>query len=231
MPVLRRAMKIITFGIKIRRQMNSYIKEACVENLFQVEKAKMKGADRIELCDRLDLDGTTPSRDLVLVAQRTGLPVRVMIRPRGGDFVYSEDELNEMINSIKLCKDLGVEGVVLGILEKDDNMNFQQIQRLAKIASPLKVVVHKAIDDTPNPVDAVQKLTEIKEVSAVLTSGGKATALEGWKILRQMLEIAGGKLEIVAAGKITDENIDEVHHLIGADAYHGKKIVGDLNTN
>ncbi|WP_424492410.1 copper homeostasis protein CutC [Salinimicrobium sp. GXAS 041] len=211
--------------------MSSYKKEACVGNLLQVKQAKIRGADRVELCDRLDLDGITPSRDFIVAAVKTGLPVRVMIRPRAGDFIYSEAEFDEMIDSIKLCKELGVEGVVFGILDKEHNLNFKQIERLAEIASPLKVVVHKAIDETPNPVDAVRNLLKIEAVSAVLTSGGKSTALEGEEILKKMLKVAGRKFEIVAAGKITDKNIHEVHHLVGAGTYHGKKIVGDLNSN
>lgn len=209
--------------------MSKYIKEACVENLSQVVQAKKRGADRIELCDRLDLDGTTPSRQLIVSAKETGIPVRVMIRPRGGNFVYTEEELIQMIVSIEFCKKAEVEGVVFGILKNDNRLDYQQIGKLAGIASPLKVVVHKAIDDTPDPVEAVKNLLLIENISAVLTSGGKPTAFEGQESLREMVKLMGDRMEIVAAGKITDDNIEEVHKQIGAKAYHGKKIVGNLS--
>lgn len=209
--------------------MSKYIKEACVENLSQVVQAKKRGADRIELCDRLDLDGTTPSRQLIVSAKETGIPVRVMIRPRGGNFVYTEEELIQMIVSIEFCKKAEVEGVVFGILKNDNGLDYQQIGKLAGIASPLKVVVHKAIDDTPDPVEAVKNLLLIENISAVLTSGGKPTAFEGQESLREMVKLMGDRMEIVAAGKITDDNIEEVHKQIGAKAYHGKKIVGNLS--
>ena len=209
--------------------MSSYLKEACVENLSQVIQAKQNGADRIELCDCLDLDGTTPPKDLIVAAKETGIPVRVMIRPRGGSFVYSEEEIDQMLASIEFCKEVGVEAVVFGILKSNGELDYEQIGILAKAASPLKVVIHKAIDDTPDPVAAVKKLKVIDEVSSVLTSGGRPTALEGQEVLREMLAASNGRIEIVAAGKITDENIDDLHSLIGARAYHGKKIVGDLS--
>lgn len=209
--------------------MSKYIKEACVENLSQVVQAKKRGADRIELCDRLDLDGTTPSRQLIVSAKETGIPVRVMIRPRGGNFVYTEEELIQMIVSIEFCKKAEVEGVVFGILKNDNRLDYQQIGKLAGIASPLKVVVHKAIDDTPDPVEAVKNLLLIENILAVLTSGGKPTAFEGQESLREMVKLMGDRMEIVAAGKITDDNIEEVHKQIGAKAYHGKKIVGNLS--
>lgn len=207
----------------------NYIKEACVENLSQVLQAQKKGADRIELCDRLDLDGTTPSRELIRAAKETGIPVRVMIRPRGGNFIYSEKELKEMQESILFCKEQGVEGVVFGIQKEDGSLNYEQIQKLAEFASPLKVVVHKAIDSTPDPVDAVKDLLKIGEVSSILTSGGMETAFEGKDNLKKMIEIADGQIEIVVAGKVKDSNIEQLHQFLHSTAYHGKRIVGDLN--
>lgn len=207
----------------------NYLKEACVENLSQVLQAQKKGADRVELCDRLDLDGTTPPRELIKAAMETGIPVRVMIRPRGGDFIYTDEELEEMENSILFCREMGVEGVVFGIQKEDGILNYERIQKLAKIASPLKVVVHKAIDSTPDPVDAVRKLLEIREVSSILTSGGMETAFEGKDNLKKMIEIADGQIEIVVAGKVTNDNIEQLHQYLHSSAYHGKRIVGELN--
>lgn len=209
--------------------MKLFIREACVENLDQVIKAKEKGADRVELCDRLDLDGITPSRELIRASIASGIPVRVMIRPRSGNFLYSEEELAEMTDSINFCKDVGAEGVVFGIQQPDGHLNYKQIDRLLKISFPLKVVIHKVIDETPDPVGSVKRLMEIDGVTGVLTSGGmNRTAFEGEKALIDMVKIAGNKFEIIAAGKITDKNVKELHEILGARAYHGKLIVGVL---
>ncbi len=209
--------------------MDQFIKEACVEKLEQVIKAKEKGAGRVELCDRLDLGGTTPSRELIRTSIACGIPVRVMIRPRGGDFQYSEVELEEMIDSINFCKESGVEGVVFGMQQLDKTLNYEQIVKLVNISFPLKVVIHKVIDETPDPLSSVENLMKVNGVTGVLTSGGmNLTAFGGKKTLMDMLKISGNKLEIIPAGKITDKNVMELHKILGAKAYHGKQIVGSL---
>lgn len=200
-----------------------------MENLHQALKAEKNGADRIELCAHLQLDGLTPSKELIIEAkQKLKLPVRVMIRPRGGDFVYSEEELETMKASIEFCKTIGVEGVVFGILERDNRLNLKEIEKLANFAKPLKVVVHKAIDKTPNPLEALRKLAYIEGITTVLTSGGKKTAFEGKEILKDMLKICRNQIEVMPAGKITNNNIQELHQYLGAKAYHGKCIAGSL---
>ena len=210
-------------------KMNNFIKEACVGNLQESLRAEEKGADRLELCANLDVGGTTPSEELILQAkQQVTIPLRIMIRPRGGDFVYSEAELEEMRTSIKFCKKAGVEAVVFGILKPDNSLNIEEMAEFARLAAPLKVVIHKAIDLTPDPVAAMESLKAIDEVATVLTSGGKATAFEGRENLKKMLEIGGRKIEIMPGGKVSDTNVEELHHILNARAYHGKLIVGDL---
>lgn len=211
-------------------QMNTFKTEACVGSLNQILEAMKKGADRVELCDRLDLDGVTPPKQVILNAKAEGMvPLRVMVRPRGGNFVYIDDELREMISSIKFCKALGVEGVVFGILKADGSLDIGKISRLTKIAYPLKVTIHKAIDETPNPVEAVRELVKIKGITGILSSGGRNTANEGKEILKEMLEISGDLLEIIPAGGITQYNVQELHSFLKAKVYHGKRIVGDLS--
>ena len=210
--------------------MKSFITEACVGSLNQIREARKRGADRVELCDRLDLEGITPTWEEILNAKAEGMvPLRVMIRPRGGNFVYTDEELQEMISSIEYCKALGVEGVVFGILQVDGNLDIENISRLTKIALPLEVTIHKAIDETSNPVDAVRELVKIGGITGVLTSGGSSTAYEGKEIIKKMLEVAGERIEIIPAGGVTRNNVDELHSLLGAKAYHGKRIVGNLS--
>ncbi|MCG9972140.1 copper homeostasis protein CutC [Christiangramia crocea] len=209
--------------------MEGIIKEACVENLDQAINSQALGANRIELCSNLAVEGLTPSKSLIEAAKETlNIPVRVMIRPRAGDFCYSEDELTQMRESINLCKKIGVEGVVFGILNKDNTLNIEAIKSLAKEAYPLKVVIHKAIDSTPDTVESLKQLLNIKEISTILTSGGKSNAFEGADILKKMVQLAGDEIEILAQGHITPNNLTELHDLIGANAYHGKYIMGKI---
>ena len=210
--------------------MEKFLKEACVENLDQALRAEAKGADRIELCAHLNLDGLTPSRELIVEAsQQLNIPLRIMIRPRGGNFLYSAEEVKMMIASIEFCKAVGVEGVVFGILDSDRKLNLEVIKQLTDVATPLKVVIHKAIDHTVEPLEGLVQLTEIEGVTSVLTSGGAQTALEGKEVLKEMLRLCRGGIEIVPAGKITHNNIYEMHEYFDAKAYHGKRIVGDLS--
>lgn len=209
--------------------MNTYIKEACVETFEQAVNAEKKGADRIELCSNLHLDGLTPSDNLILsVTRKLKIPVRVMIRPRGGDFVYTKAELDQMQASIEFCKDVGVDGVVFGILNSSSALNLKAITGLVHIAYPLNVIIHKAIDVTLDPLQSLRELSTISGITGILTSGGALTAVQGKNVIEAMLFHFDEKLEIVVAGKITVTNIDEVHAMIKARAYHGKLIVGQL---
>ncbi|MEE4259146.1 MAG: copper homeostasis protein CutC [Bacteroidales bacterium] len=206
------------------------ILEACVESVKEAILAEKRGANRLELCSRLDLDGLTPERELIeQVMYKVHIPVKVMIRPRACDFIYSTDELSAMKDDIRFCKQVGVQGVVFGALDKDDHLNLDQIQLLADEASPLEVTIHKAIDQTPDPLASLKELTKLSNITSVLTSGGAATAFDGKKIIKKMLQVSGGKIQIIAAGKITNVNLTEIHHLIGAHEYHGRKIAGILN--
>lgn len=210
--------------------MNSFIKEACVENLSQAIMAEKKGANRLELCSNLEVGGLTPTEELIVeIVKETNIPVRVMIRPRAGGFVYSEDEIAQMKASIGLCKNAGVEGVVFGALKNNNSLDLQAIFELISLAQPLKVVIHKAIDETPNLFNSVHELVKMGGVDTILTSGGCATAAEGKEILKEVLKICEGRIQLMPAGKITNDNLHWLHKFIGATAYHGKKIVGDLS--
>lgn len=206
-----------------------YLKEACVETLDQALAAEVKGADRLELCAYLAFDGLTPAPDLIKkVIEQVKIPVRVMIRPRNGDFKYNEDELEHMQKSIEFCKKLGVEGVVFGVLNPDSTLNLEALEQLTKVAKPLSVVVHKAIDATPEPLEALKQLLKIKGIDTVLTSGGRSNAFDGSETLKTMMELAGDQVEVMPAGKITQFNLQELHAQLGAKFYHGSRIVGEL---
>lgn len=206
--------------------MRYILKEACVETIEEAIRAEKNGADRIELCSRLDLDGLTPDKELIAnTAQILKIPVKVMIRPRPGDFIYSESEIKEMKESIRVCKKSNVKGVVFGILNEKNHLNLDQIKLLTKLAFPIEVTIHKAIDLTPDLIASLCELKKIKGITSILTSGGASTAIKGKDVLRKMIEIAGTSVTIIAAGKITNSNLKKVNAAIGANECHGRAIV------
>lgn len=149
-----------------------------------------------------------------------------MVRPRGGDFVYSEAEIQQMEKEIELFKQLGVAGVVFGLLTEENSIDLPNTQRLAQKAQPLDVTFHKAIDYTPDPLKSFERLNTIEGISRVLTSGGKATAWEGRIVLKEMNNLSNRKIKIIAAGKVLPENREQIAEFTGVTELHGKKIVG-----
>lgn len=201
------------------------IKEACVESYLEAKSAAEKGANRIELCENLAVGGTTPSYGTIKSCLKNlKIPTFVMIRPRGGDFVYSKDEIEIMEEDIKICKELGVKGIVYGFLNEDMTIDYELLARMVKISKPMEITFHKAIDEVENPVDEVLKLAKLG-VKRILTSGKCITALEGSEMLNRMIKIGENKIKIVVAGRVTIENLKIVSEKIPNLEYHGKKIV------
>jgi copper homeostasis protein len=153
-----------------------------------------------------------------------------MIRLRGGDFVYSDEEVLLMKNDIDLAKKAGAAGVVFGLLTKDNQIDVENTRILAEYAQPLPVTFHKAIDLLENPVEGVKILAGIPCIARILTSGGKTTAKEGADVIRKMIEAAAGKIVILIAGKVTSENLNEIEEITSGTEFHGKKIVGNLTS-
>lgn len=208
------------------------IKEACVETFEQAMLAEKKGADRIELCSELSVGGLTPAAKLMKkTCSVLKIPVMVMIRPRAGNFHYSEEEISQMKQEIDLAKKAGAAGVVFGLLTSKNQIDIENTRILADYATPLPVTFHKAIDELENPADGVPVLKNIRGITRILTSGGKATADEGAEVIRKMKEATGENLTIVAAGKITDKNVNQIQQLTQVSEFHGKQIVGNLNEN
>lgn len=199
------------------------IKEVCVESFSEALAAEKRGADRIELCDNLYLGGTTPSYGTIKMAmEKLSIPAFPIIRPRGGDFYYSKEEIEIMKEDIKICKSLGAKGVVLGVLTADNKVDFETLKELVDLASPMEVTFHKAVDELKDPVEVIDKFVEIG-VKRILSSGTKETALEGKDILNAMIKKAAGRITILIAGKVTNDNLDEVVAAIPSPEYHGKK--------
>ena len=148
-----------------------------------------------------------------------------MIRPKHPSFIYSDRDIQRMIENINFCKGLGVDGVVLGCLNEDSNFNMKQINLLSEIAKPLNVIIHKAIDNTDSVLNSLLLLLKNKNINGILTSGGKTFAIDAIENLKKMLDLAPDNFEIISAGGITHKNIDELHSLIQGKYYHGKSII------
>ncbi|MDP6093182.1 MAG: copper homeostasis protein CutC [SAR324 cluster bacterium] len=204
------------------------ILEACLENAEEACSAHHQGAHRIELCSNLEVGGLTPSRKMILrCLETTTLPMKVLIRPRAGNFVYSEEELLSMEEEIDFCKNHPTSGVVLGVLKKEGKIDLDATHRLSNRAHPLSVTFHKAIDEIPEPLEELEKLSDIENVKSILTSGGAGTALKGVEMLKNMKLHFANRFNLIAAGSITSENLMKLHQLIGFREYHGKKIVAN----
>ncbi len=201
------------------------VREKCIGSFLEALEAQELGAERVELCDNLTEGGTTPSYGTIkMVVEKLNIPAFVIIRPRGGDFYYTPEEIEIMKEDIKICKELGVKGVVIGALNRDNTINYDAIKDMIDLAKPMSITFHKAIDELENPVTEVKKLANLG-VNRILTSGTKETALEGENILREMIKEAGEDIIIIVAGKVTKDNLNEISNLIPAKEYHGKKIV------
>lgn len=203
--------------------------EACVDSLPQALLAAAGGAHRIELCSRLDLDGLSPDRDTIeQTLRQLKIPVKIMIRPREGDFIFSEEEIREMEREIIWCQTAGVREIVTGASLPSGALDIDTLRRLAAAAEPMTVTIHKAIDLSPDPLADLEALRPIGNITHILTSGRQATALEGAPLLREMIRAADKRFVILAAGKVTWENLDEVSKATGAVEFHGKRIVKSL---
>ncbi len=191
--------------------------------------AQINGAHQLELCGRLDLDGLTPDIELIkAVREAVDIPIKVMLRNRGGDFVYSAEDIDEMKVTLSELIQLDIQGIVFGALRQDDTINIELTQEICKLAGKLPVTFHKAIDRCKDLRSATEAL-KVTNIESILTSGGKPTAEEGYKVLRELIDIAGPDIDIISAGKITVDNIQEIHQSIQGVTYHGKLIVGSLN--
>ena len=200
------------------------IYEVCVGNYIEAIDGEKRGANRIELCDNLMQDGTTPSYGTIkLAVKNVSIPVMVIIRPRGGNFEYSSDEVEIMKEDIKVCKALGVYGVVIGAL-KGNEIDVDTVQALLKECDGLSVTFHMAFDEIEDKYKAIDKLIELG-VDRILTKGGKANAIEGKDELRKLSEYADGRIIIMPGKSVTTENREYILEYTNTSEIHGTKVV------
>jgi copper homeostasis protein len=194
--------------------------EVCVEGIDGLLAAQEAGADRVELCASLVEGGITPSLGTVrtALAQAT-VPFHVIVRPRGGDFLYSEAEFRSMIADVEALRDLGVAGVVIGCLNADGTIDETRMAELVKAAGPLAVTCHRAFDMTRDPKEALEALIRCK-VGRVLTSGQRDTAVEGAPLLAELVKQAGNRIIILGCGALAPETVGDVRRQTGLAEMH-----------
>ncbi len=209
--------------------MQELFKEVCVDNISDAMRAVHLGANRIEYCSNLREQGLTPDpEDVKYLIKNINIPLRVMIRPHSKSFNYSKQDILEMLKNISIFKKLKVDGIVFGCLNQDDEIDLKKTNLLVEKAKPLKVIFHKAIDLTDDPLKSLKNLLQNSKIDGVLTSGGFRRAENGLEVLQKMLDICPTNFEFIVAGKITFENIKKINKKLSARFYHGKKIVGVL---
>lgn len=194
--------------------------EICVEGIDGLLAAQAAGADRVELCASLVEGGITPSLGTVRAAlDQATVPFHVMVRPRGGDFLYSDTEYRSMLADVAALRDLGVPGVVFGCLKADGTIDEERMNELTKAAGPLNVTCHRAFDMTRDPAEALEALIRCK-VGRVLTSGQRDTAIEGISLLADLVRQAGDRIVVLGCGGLDLGNIAEVRKRTGLSEMH-----------
>lgn len=198
----------------------AHMLEICAVNLQSALAAQAAGAHRIELCCALDGGGVTPSLGLLrAVRQHLNIPINVLIRPREGNFCYTDAELAIMLDDIRLCREAGADGVVIGALDANNRLDQPQLEAMLEAANGLDITCHRAFDFTPNPFEALDTLIALG-IPRVLTSGQAATAYEGRFLLKKLVEHAAKRISVMPGAGLSAQNIREVGETTGAREFH-----------
>ncbi|XP_056148106.1 copper homeostasis protein cutC homolog isoform X2 [Lampris incognitus] len=197
-----------------------FFMEVCVDSVESAVNAEQGGACRLELCCSLSEGGLTPSIGLLqVVKQRVKIPVYAMIRPRGGDFLYSEQEADVMKRDVAAMKSHGADGLVLGALTEDGRVDTELCTTLLAAAHPLPVTFHRAFDMVQDPAAALETLVSLG-IRRLLTSGCDNSALEGLPLIKCLVEQAKGRITIMPGGGITERNLQRILEGSGAHEFH-----------
>lgn len=194
--------------------------EICIDSVESALAAEAAGADRVELCQGLIEGGTTPSPGTIrLTRKHTNLGVMVIIRPRGGDFLYTDHETDVMLEDIREAKAAGADGVVIGCLSADGTVDVEKNRALILAAQPMSVTFHRAFDVTRDPFEALETVIDLG-CDRILTSGQEASVLEGADLIRELIAKAGDRIVIMPGGGITTRNVGKIAALTGAEELH-----------
>lgn len=205
--------------------------ECCCTDVAEAREAQAGGARRVELCEDLPCGGVTPSRDNIEATLRVvNIPVNVLIRARGGNFVYDEAEVRTMIESVRICRELGVNGVVVGALRKDGSIDTETVRRLMAEAEGLQVTFHRAFDECADPFKALEDII-VLGCDRLLTAGHAANVNDGEKTLRKLNEKADGRIIILAGSGVRPANIARLESETGVSEFHSSSHGPDGRTS
>ena len=194
--------------------------EVCVDSVESAVLAEQGGADRLELCGHLVIGGVTPSLALFrAITSRVSIPARVMIRPRCGDFLYTEEEYKVMQNDLQQFEALGADGFVFGILTKDGDLDVPRMRTLTEIANGRPCALHRAFDVSRDAFRSLEEAVSLG-MSTILTSGQKAACYENAPLLKELQERAGERIEILVGSGLKAEHIPKLHQETGITSFH-----------
>ena len=198
----------------------NYVIEIATTDFTTTRSAVEGGADRIELCAALSEGGTTPSYGTIKQCRQAfSVPLFPIIRPRSGDFLYDEEEFKIMLDEVKLCKQLGCDGVVIGLLQADGSIDVKRSAKLVDAAYPLEVTFHRAFDRCRDPFEALEQLIKIG-CQRILTSGQQPAAPQGMDLIAQLVKAADDRILIMPGSGVRKENIKEIARKTGAVEFH-----------
>lgn len=182
------------------------IVEICANSFESAQAAEIASANRIELCTELSVGGLTPSHGLIeKVVSELKIPTHVLIRPRSGNFTYSEEEFDVMLRDIAFCKKMGCAGIVSGFLTFENKIDFEKTKQLIAVSAGMEFIFHRAFDWVENPLEELQQLINLN-VNRLLSSGQKSSAFEGISLLNELQNLSKDKIEIMPGGGINIEN-------------------------
>jgi copper homeostasis protein len=198
-----------------------FMVEVCANGVESCLAAQQGGADRVELCAGIPEGGTTPSYGEIKVARRvlTTTRLHVIIRPRGGDFLYSDLEVERMAADIAVCRDLGVDGVVFGCLKADGTIDVEKNRYLMECSQGMSVTMHRAFDRAADPEQALEQIIALG-FNRILTSGQQPKAIQGVDLLARLNRQAAGRIILMAGSGVTEQNIKEIRDVTGLNEFH-----------
>lgn len=200
--------------------MKDYILECCVDSVESAIAAERGGANRLELCSALVIGGLSPSKALFeKVRKAVNIRIHVLLRPRFGDFCYTQHEHEIIKEEIKMFRELGADGVVIGTLKPDGSLNMEQMKELMEEAGNMSVTLHRAFDMCQDPIQTLEDVKQLG-INTILTSGQKNSCIDGAALLAELVEKAEQKVDILIGAGVDDSVIQELYEKTGATSYH-----------
>ncbi|GKX30723.1 copper homeostasis protein CutC [Vallitalea longa] len=207
-----------------------YILEGCVDSVESAVEAEKGGTNRIELCSNLIIGGTTPSINLFhVVREKINIKINVLVRPRFGDFCYTDNEFEIIKRDIEMFKEAGADGVVIGVLTPEGTLDIDRVKEIMDIAKGMHVTLHRAFDMCKNPLESLEQAKELG-INTILTSGQKNNCYEGRELIKELVCRSDGEVDILVGGGVKADIIEDMVLETGAISYHmsGKVVVDSL---